>query len=314
MKKNDTKNKIINWCKNHISPLILFFISAVLIFIIVQHMKNDNNSLTYILTIIGFNFVYLQVNEMQIQRNIHRNEIRYSKAIDLSNKYQELLKNEIGYALYVFNDCSEYRDALNFFKEFDFILFDSTEFDDLCKRNKNLANFRTSKQEVVTINTKASAFLRFNNICVDDFLAISYFNSRNWQIDDFKDTAALTAEEKEKKKREIRSKKNEMIYFRNKIELFHSDNLNSALNKLEAMCMSLNSSLVEEDLLYKSLHQTFIRTIIFFYPLIARLNSGKQADKYYQHIVETYNRWVKIYWADLEKESNYKTANSKKLY
>jgi len=66
------------------------------------------------------------------------------------------------------------------------------------------------------------------------------------------------------------------------------------LNELEVMCMSFNCKIADENIVFRSLHQTLLAFIRLMYPDIASQNTDP-TKKYYTHIIELYNRWNKKY-------------------
>ena len=77
--------------------------------------------------------------------------------------------------------------------------------------------------------------------------------------------------------------------------------------------MQINSNIVDEDLIYRSLHQLLIKVIKELYLYIANINDSSNADKYYTHIIELYGKWVKKYKADCEKEKSKNICKTKKV-
>lgn len=73
------------------------------------------------------------------------------------------------------------------------------------------------------------------------------------------------------------------------------------LNALEAFCMHFNNGVADEEVIYQSLHQSFLGIIKLLYFKIASKNQlGK--DKYYINIIQMYNRWNDRYKEQTEKE------------
>ena len=81
------------------------------------------------------------------------------------------------------------------------------------------------------------------------------------------------------------------------------------LNSLEYFSMFIRYNLIDDMIIYQSLHQVYLSTVRGLYLEIARLNTtGK--DKYFTNIIETFNKWDGIYLlkCNEEKELQYNTS------
>lgn len=67
------------------------------------------------------------------------------------------------------------------------------------------------------------------------------------------------------------------------------------LNRLEHFCMALNSEIADDEVLYPSLHQIFFSIVSSLYIFICDANSGNPVDKYFTHVTDLYNKWMKRY-------------------
>lgn len=63
----------------------------------------------------------------------------------------------------------------------------------------------------------------------------------------------------------------------------------NTLNTLEYFAMSVNQNVAESEMLFVSLHQTFIKFIYFMYPYICKSNIDEEL--YYTNIIELYRKW-----------------------
>ena len=66
----------------------------------------------------------------------------------------------------------------------------------------------------------------------------------------------------------------------------------STLNHLEAICITITSQAAGSEFIYDSLHQTFLKTIKILAVLIAA-NNNNNVDKYFTNIIQVYNMWNK---------------------
>ena len=70
--------------------------------------------------------------------------------------------------------------------------------------------------------------------------------------------------------------------------------LSIAANDLEYFSMFFNSNLAESEVVYESLHQTFLAYVRLLYPVISYANTRSDySKKYYTHIRDLYSLWSK---------------------
>lgn len=73
------------------------------------------------------------------------------------------------------------------------------------------------------------------------------------------------------------------------------------LNKLEYFSMYFDTNLAEDEVVYASLHQTFLYLVQVLYPRIAVTN-GAASQKYYTHTINLYKKWDERNKKNKEKE------------
>ncbi len=76
------------------------------------------------------------------------------------------------------------------------------------------------------------------------------------------------------------------------------------MNKLEYFAMAVNQNIAEGNMLYSSLHQTYIKFIHFVYPKICESNI--EFETYYTNVIELYRSW------NQEEENDIKLIKSLK--
>lgn len=77
----------------------------------------------------------------------------------------------------------------------------------------------------------------------------------------------------------------------------------SLLNKLESFAMYFNYKVADEEVVYQSLHQSYISIVISLYVKIASINKDPK-DKYYTNVIELYNKWNDRYQSKIQAESD----------
>lgn len=88
-------------------------------------------------------------------------------------------------------------------------------------------------------------------------------------------------------------------------------NISSLLNTLEWFCMNFNSGIADENIVYQSLHQTFISTVQSLYYFICIQNKEKNSQKYFTNIIKLYNTWNTRNLKITEKEKKWKQNYNK---
>ncbi len=68
--------------------------------------------------------------------------------------------------------------------------------------------------------------------------------------------------------------------------------VSDTLNKLEYFSMAVNHNVAESEMLYPSLHQTYLNFVRFMYPYICMENIDEE--NYYTNIIELYRTWEEI--------------------
>lgn len=67
----------------------------------------------------------------------------------------------------------------------------------------------------------------------------------------------------------------------------------TTMNELEYFAMSVNQNVAESDMLFDSLHQTYIKHIKYMYPYICALNTEKGEYDFYSNVIKLYDNWIK---------------------
>lgn len=70
-----------------------------------------------------------------------------------------------------------------------------------------------------------------------------------------------------------------------------SSRIQNLLNNLEYFSMSFVHNVADDDVVYNSIHQVYLNTVVSLYYFIAR-NNKQHKDKYYTNIIALYERWI----------------------
>lgn len=240
-----------------------------------------------LISFIGIIFVYQQVKKMNDQLTYDKSVVRRQKALDMSKEFQQLISNELGY---VKNSLRNHQ-YLQFDKDKDI----SREFYEFDKEEAfRLFNVKSVEE--------LNKFIEFNSINKTS-LILAYMEK--YAVHDEKMMAKLMELYKFYSNPENYNKAPQNFpdinQIMTKMAMKFNENQLSLMNKLEWMAMHFNSNLADAELVYQSLHQTFLDTVSILYLNIVVLNSKvkNENEQYYQHLTKLYRKWKDI---SLEKE------------
>lgn len=83
------------------------------------------------------------------------------------------------------------------------------------------------------------------------------------------------------------------------------------LNVLESFAMSVNQNVSDSEMLFSSLHQTFLKFVRFVYPFICYQN--KECEVFYPNIIQLYHSWTKKKESDNKLMQELENNKKKKL-
>lgn len=86
--------------------------------------------------------------------------------------------------------------------------------------------------------------------------------------------------------------------------------VSNTLNTLEYFAMSVNQNVAESEMLFISLHQTYLKFVYYTYPFICMSNFDDET--YYTNIIELFNSW-KEKQKNMELSKNKTKIKSKKI-
>lgn len=261
-----------------------------------------------IISALGFIFVILELNEMKKQRDQSRKETRINHSIELAKDFQQLISDEIFFIIEPISSDKKYSEIISKIDDRDLRCFDKNEFNRLCNKYADLKSienyFYDDFFNCDNLNSIAQVFLHSKNISNDDYNEIMFCCVSKWSITE-EETKILSNKDIElDRKKEIITKNMTIHYRRDMLERLYRSKVTDMLNKLEYLTIPLNTDLADEDIVYQSLHQLFLKTVKFLYPVICSANKNENANKYYSHVIERYVKWSDRYAKELEKEIN----------
>lgn len=95
--------------------------------------------------------------------------------------------------------------------------------------------------------------------------------------------------------------------FKKQLEIEFKSAKETLLNKLESFAMYFSNGIADEKIVYQSLHQTFISTILLLYFDIAKINTDPK-DTFYINIVELFKIWNTRYMEKKKQEEEVQAA------
>ena len=259
-----------------------------------------------IISLVGFYFIVAELKEMRDQKEQSKKEIRINSAISIAREFQDIINNEMGLVLSVLGK-NEYGKKISLINDDELSLFTIDEFNKLCKKYTDLAEVSdyTDNPEAY-LNDIANAYCIYKKVSNEESVKISNCINCDWKLTENEE---YILKEKDTSSKEtcaelfaVSKKNNDMIYYSTFLINEYNSSITTLLNKLEYLTMSLNANLADEEILYNSLHQLFLKTVKLLYPVICKCNGNSYADKYYTHIIETYNRWANRYEKEQKAE------------
>lgn len=264
-------------------------------------------ALGWIPSSVGLWFVWKQIKLMREQNKITEDNVKRDTAIKVAKEFAELIDGDLGF-------CSNYlagiyEDRGNPIDFENICHFDVSEMNKLCNK-KDIDFFERCIKSPSDEQFIFLSDLYTHYFCESqkDVERISIYNQCNWKLTNEENkiinqkTKDLD-EETQKKQAYLIRKHNNMIYYHDKILSQLSSSLTYTLNKLEYMCMYFTTNMADDNIVYKSLHQLFLKNITLLYIYIARRNNSN-SDKYYCHIIELFRKWRNRYINDSLKEAN----------
>lgn len=257
-------------------------------------MNNKYETISIIISILGFAGLLLELGLMVKDQKRHVNEVKIQEAINLSEKVKNLISRDLCFILGVLDTDDDYKDIVKRLPEDEMKIFNEEEFNDICKKNADLEKYYNLSTYFVENNMcgLSEAYLAYNDIDIDEYTKIKSYINSSWEMSS-KELELLKKDDGSQEAIFAIKKYVEMDYYKAKIINRFSSCVNETLNELEELCMSLNKGIVDENTVYQSLHQIVIRTVKYLYPVICHYNRDNNTyDKFYTHTTTLFNNWV----------------------
>ena len=268
-----------------------------------------------VIAIAAFIYTAKQLKEMRLQRKLDRDSLVLQHSMECANTFQIIIDEYINFVVSCLIN-TDFNSTINQISYSDIEIFDKKEFDYLSSNSKDISKyydyFDNDKRIISNIKNIALSYLAKTDIKFDEYNKIALFNYCDWNLsdeelkvlDDINNTDYQT----------ILNKSRNLSYYKSMLISYFHSNVSTLLNKLESFALNLNSNLADEEILYPSLHQTYLKVIKYLYPHICYLNSKNTADKYFTNVIELYNKWRDRYIEELNKEiASDEKARTKKL-
>lgn len=257
-------------------------------------------------TIVGFIFAIKELQEMKLQRKQERDSIVLEHSMKAAESFQKIIDNYINFIV----NClvgTDFNNAINMINYTDIKIFDKKEFEKLSKNKKEINEYydyfdNNNKLEKNIISISRS-YLNRGNTEYSEYENLCNYNDCDWELDYYEKEVLNKKDVNSVEYNKIIEKSKNIEYYKNVLLSYFHSNITTLLNKLEVFAIQLNTNLADEEILYQSLHQTYLKTVKYLYPHICFVNSNDAADKYYTNIIELYNVWRDRYIKELDKEN-----------
>lgn len=275
-----------------------------------DELMNFLSAIGWIPSCIGLWFVWRQIRLMREQNQISKDNVKRDKAIEFAKQYADLLSSEFGFCYgYLSNIIpTDYNKkvSLQSIKH-----FDKQEMQDLLKQEEIKAIIDScTKPSKKQMSILSEMYIAQNELPEDEISIIRFLDYCGWEIEKEevellkKEIRGVELDELEKTYLDaIKEKMKKINYFKTKIIRYLNNSRVNSLNKLEYMCMYFYTNMADDDIVYRSLHQSFLSTITLLYVFIANLNETS-SNKYYTNIIFLFNRWKRRYIQDSRIEKN----------
>lgn len=267
MRKNSnffTQNKLNINLLSLISSIV--FITTIIIFsLFLIYLKKQGKGLSEIfsissdfITIISCIFVVIQLIAFVNDSKLHENRARKEAALDLAKGYADdlLIKMTFIQNVLVFSYKSTNHAKPDLLELINSLDISSFLKEDLLKNNNLLAYSDYFKNGVSNINYE---------IILDQAMKYDLAMFDNIRQANSKDMKSLAN-----------------IKFRILVS--------ETLNLLEYYAMSINQNVAESDMLFGSLHQTFLLFVKYTHPYICMWN--EKEEKFYPNVIKLYRIWT----------------------
>lgn len=187
--------------------------------------------------------------------------------------------------------CCKVNKSIELSNEYEKIIDDISDFTSIILRNNkiekilNAANIEDFKNfnhdELGKIDKPEDYKLLiyfFTRFCDDTTSLKEYYIKTNWRTSQIHNLKQL--------ENQLQDKSHEFLILYYNIKMTH------ILNQLESFSMGFIHNLANDDIVYQSLHQTFLLIIKNFYFLIAANNISSE-DKYYVNLTALFIKWKK---------------------
>lgn len=256
------------------------------IILIIKNTILNISFLTFATLVILWNQLKLANKSYTVNIDLNKSQ----NAVNLARYYSEEIIPNVGYINNVFcsHEISKLLSGFPYCAMSEFTsdemnsLFDEDKlklYDDLCKKLNFDILFRISiKYENLPLDLKSKYALLIN---------IKYENELKKKIDLIKSNPEKFA------KNELVNLINE-IKLKNEIKKDLMDEYETirikTLNNLEYFAMNFIQDLADEEVVYQSLHQTYLSVVQMLYIEISRHNTSGHM-KYYNNVIELYKLW-----------------------
>lgn len=253
------------------------------------------DNITCVATIASAIFVATQAYLFKKDYKVRNNTSEVEKAINLSRYYKDNILDNTSYLFSIFKAIGiedilrkvDYTELVEFNKEELKKLLSESERKDISKKLSNI-------DVDLLINTR----ILLKSTTKDEFVESTMLSLSNQLIKTLDESAMTEVEKESPKHNKIKSKQTHAkVLYELKSQIYKrefEEVVSNTLNNMEYFAMNFNNNIADEEVVYQSLHQSYLRLVKMLYFYISQQNeSGK--DKYYTNVIELYVKWNNRY-------------------
>lgn len=277
-------------------------------------MGIDLENIAYIATISSAIFVATQAYLFKKDYKVRNAVSSTEKAINLSQYYKDNILSNTSYLFSLFRAIG-IEEKLRKIDFLQLVEFDEEELGELLSE-KDIEEIE-EKLNNIDVNLLIRARNLLNNSTKDEYIESNLLSLSQRMLNSIDESAATKVEGDVNKFINVKAKKVKTeVLMEMKTTLYKDefiDVVSNTLNNMEYFAMHFNHNIADEEVVYQSLHQSYLRLVKMLYYYIAKQNkSGK--DKYFTNIIALYTSWNKRYneKCNQEKMINRSIVHNKK--
>lgn len=272
-----------------------------------QKVLSILQSLFSLVTASGISIVLFQLFEQQKQGKVNLEVIKKEKSLQKMKDFADYLE-DISFIVALYKKDKRYNALLSQLDKYDNLTFRLDELKSIFKEKEDQDVLLRQIGKLIENDFEhiASIYLDYYSVDKKEQESIKRFSFYNWDAAKIKKAITddlVKDEESSKVKQLISSEIRELAFIKHKIAKTIDSKITLIINSLEHFSSSFNCGLADEEMVYQSLHQAYIKVVTYFYPFICSSNSSSIADHYYSNIISLFKIWMDRYKKTVSNET-----------